>query len=714
MGSLPAPGPILDIRVRWKAGQWALVLAGVLTLVALARPLDRPPEAAWPPWARLAVTVSLGLGVTGTALLSSLRGRGRWELLAFYLFLALSVDAVGQILAQIGWPAWPLMVLLLGAVAVAEPLWIALGLAAIASLLALAEAARAPVTRWPPTLALIFAYAALVLLLNRALLGEQRRLARLADELARLKYGIGQLEESGARPASAARTASAVALRQVSEEGRRQRQGDRAAQLAEDLQKLVEIARRAVGAHAVLHFEVDRERGVAFARASDGPPSLMRDCAIPLGSDPFAFVLERRQAFYATDFKRLLWSLPYYRGEVKVGSLVAQPILTGDVVSAILVADRLETQAFTAGEPELLVAFADLAGEAIMRTRALQSRENLGAEFEAVYPVSRTLATLKDAAAVRRHLLMCARELAPLDAAAVVVTDEEQTRYVVENAVGWAQEFEGREVALLERTWTAWVVRSAEEPCLIDNLAGRGDRMPVLVLDEGTGRAESLLALPLRAGSRPLGALVLTGRRGAFDAAAGRVLEMVCNQAGAVLSTLQLLERTKEWAVKDGLTALYNRRAFNELLRQARAREDRQKGRFALLLLDVDHFKKLNDTFGHPAGDAVLRRMAETLKRHLREGDQAARFGGEEFAVILPATAEAGALHLAERVRAAVANGQVVFEGARLSVTASFGVAVWPEDGRELDALVASADRALYAAKAAGRNCIMSASQAPA
>jgi hypothetical protein len=224
------PGPILDIRVRWKAGQVALALAGLLILVALARPLDRPAEAAWPPWARLAVTVSIGLGVTGTAMLASLRGRGRAELLAFYMFLALAVDAVGQILAQLGWPAWPLMILLVGAVAVAERLWIALAIAATASLLSLADAARVPHADWRPALAAASAYGALAIVLHRAQLGEKHRLARQDEELARLKYGIGQLDEAGAE-VSAARRASALALRQVSEEGRRQRQGERAAEL---------------------------------------------------------------------------------------------------------------------------------------------------------------------------------------------------------------------------------------------------------------------------------------------------------------------------------------------------------------------------------------------------------------------------------------------------------------------------------------------------
>ena len=189
------------------------------------------------------------------------------------------------------------------------------------------------------------------------------------------------------------------------------------------------------------------------------------------------------------------------------------------------------------------------------------------------------------------------------------------------------------------------------------------------------------------------------------------MLAILANQAAATLSLIRDREEQAELAVRDGLTGLYNRRAFGELLGQAVAREDRQGGRFGLLILDLDHFKNLNDTYGHPAGDAALKSAAEVLTRHLRKGDQAARYGGEEFVAILPGTDGGGATHLAERVREAVQKNRLVFEGARIGLTASVGLAVWPGDGKDPDALLASADRALYAAKQAGRNRVVAASQ---
>ncbi|MFI4946167.1 MAG: diguanylate cyclase, partial [Burkholderiales bacterium] len=453
-----------------------------------------------------------------------------------------------------------------------------------------------------------------------------------------------------------------------------------------------------------------RQREQAHLRVSRGPAALLPDCAVALGDDPFSFLIERGQTFYATDFKRLLHQLPWYRGTVQIGTVVAVPVRVGDVIVGALVADKLETQAFTGREPRILSGMAELAAEAIRGTRASLGREELDAEFKAVYPISPRLATLAREPEVRELLLRSARHLANLEAGAVVMADELETRYVVEAGFGWTSEFLKREVGMDERTWAAWVMRSAEEAYLLESLAGDENRMPVLVLDEASGRGESLLAVPLRARGRTLGALLLTGTRGTFDASSRRVLEILANQAAATIQLIKDKEQQRQLAVRDGLTGLYNRRAFGELLSSSIANEDRRpSGCLGLVLLDLDHFKKLNDTYGHPAGDAALRSLARLLDQHLRKGDQAARYGGEEFVVILPGTDAERTIGAAERLRSALERHRFVFEGARIPLSASLGVAVWPADGRDPEPLLAAADRALYAAKQAGRNRVVAA-----
>jgi diguanylate cyclase (GGDEF)-like protein len=700
-----APGaPLVDIRVRWRAGQVLLGLAILMAALAWKRPMASDTL-----YLKVSAALVLGVGVALSAFLASLRGRGPAEQLALYAFLLLALDGIGQVLGPLGWPIAPAIVLVVGAAAVAEPWPRALFLAVLASFLCFA-AAPSPAS-WPATVSQSLGYLALTAVLNGALRGEKRRLAAALGELLRLRHGIDQLDE--VEPGAFVRPTTAdLTLRQISGEGRRSRQAERAVQIDEDLALLVGLCRSATGAHAVLYFDVDRRRESAFLRAADGPDRLVPDAMVPLSADPFAFVLDRGQSFYATDFPRLLGALPYYTRELLVGSLLAVPVRIGDVIHGILVADRLEIQSFTGNEPDLLSGFAGLCAQMIQRQRESGSREDMGTEFKAVYAVSRNLTRLGELRPLRRLMVRSARDIVPeLGAAVVVLCDEAQTRYTVEaDALGWPREFEGREVGLSERTWAAWVLRSAEEPYLLDDIASHRDRMPILVLDEGSSRAESLLSLPLRAGDRNLGALVLCGKRGTFDATVLRVLGILANQAAAALSTIQLVERNKQLAIRDGLTRLYNRRAFDEALARAVAQEDRQQGSLAVLLLDLDYFKKLNDTYGHQAGDAALRHTADTLKRHLRKGDLAARYGGEEFVVILPGTEGRGALPLAERIRAAIEKGRLIHEGGRITLTASLGVAIWPRDGREPAELLGAADRALYQAKESGRNRVVAAS----
>jgi len=716
MAETAAPkDPIVDIRVRWRAGQLLLGLAGLLTLVAFLRPLGR-----WSPgWLMAGYALTVGLSVSAAAFLASLRGRKPADTVALHAFLVLAVDALGQLMGPHGYPIWPLMALLVAALAVAEGLPLALGVAGQAALLALAEALRpllpplppgaAPAFDPRPVVAAAFGYFALALAVNRALAGEKRRLSATLAELARLKHGIDQLSDEP-DAASAPRASAAEALRQVTGEGRRARQLDRASELDLALGRILEVAQEATVAHAALYFDLDRQREQAHLRVSRGAAALLPDCAVPLGDDPFSFLIQRGQAFYATDFKRLLHQLPWYRGTVQIGTVVAVPVRVGDVIVGALVVDKLETQAFTGREPRILSGIAELAAEAIRGTRASLGREELDAEFKAVYPISQRLATLAREPEVRELLLRSARHLANLEAGAVVMADELETRYVVEAGFGWPQEFLKREVGLDERTWAAWVMRSAEEAYMLESLAGGENRMPVLVLDEASGRAESLLAVPLRARGRTLGALLLTGARGTFDASSRRVLEILANQAAATIQLIKDKEQQRQLAVRDGLTGLYNRRAFGELLAASIANEDRRpSGCLGLVLLDLDHFKKLNDTYGHPAGDAALRSLARLLDQHLRKGDQAARYGGEEFVVILPGSDAERTVGAAERLRSALEKHRFVFEGARIPLSASLGVAVWPADARDPEPLLAAADRALYAAKQAGRNRVVAA-----
>jgi diguanylate cyclase (GGDEF)-like protein len=162
--------------------------------------------------------------------------------------------------------------------------------------------------------------------------------------------------------------------------------------------------------------------------------------------------------------------------------------------------------------------------------------------------------------------------------------------------------------------------------------------------------------------------------------------------------------RLAQLAVTDGLTGLYNHRHFHERLALEVERSQRSGLPLSLLMLDVDHFKQFNDTFGHPAGDEVLRQLARVLADTRRANDVVARYGGEEFVVVLPETGDEGAQHLAGRVCESIRGRPLHTAAGDLSVTISIGVAVYPEHGDSPASLVRGADQALYAAKANGRD----------
>ncbi|MFZ5471891.1 MAG: diguanylate cyclase [Myxococcota bacterium] len=160
-------------------------------------------------------------------------------------------------------------------------------------------------------------------------------------------------------------------------------------------------------------------------------------------------------------------------------------------------------------------------------------------------------------------------------------------------------------------------------------------------------------------------------------------------------------------AVTDGLTSVYNHRRFQEVLAQEVSRSSRTKHPLSVLMIDVDHFKRFNDSMGHPAGDELLRHLASIFTTELRANDLLARYGGEEFAVILPETDKVEAVQVAERLRAAVDVQLNRAEGPRVSV--SIGVASYAQDGDAPRSLLTAADRALYAAKNRGRNRVVAA-----
>jgi diguanylate cyclase (GGDEF)-like protein len=254
-----------------------------------------------------------------------------------------------------------------------------------------------------------------------------------------------------------------------------------------------------------------------------------------------------------------------------------------------------------------------------------------------------------------------------------------------------------------------------------DSLVGRAcvERLPMILEDAVAATAEtcpyggltrpigSVAIVPVTGTLHAIGALVVEGKTvGAVGPHEGRNVELLAAMAKGPLEVVWEIEEVSRRARTDPLTGLANRRHFDEQLRRVIIETDRFGGTCSLVLIDLDHFKSINDQYGHDAGDTVLRHVSAVLGDAVRAVDMCARYGGEEIGILLPQTSQAGALELAERLRATIERRPTRYNGQPIRVTASFGVATYPTPVPNGDWLLVAADRALYEAKAAGRNCV--------
>jgi diguanylate cyclase (GGDEF)-like protein len=216
-------------------------------------------------------------------------------------------------------------------------------------------------------------------------------------------------------------------------------------------------------------------------------------------------------------------------------------------------------------------------------------------------------------------------------------------------------------------------------------------------------------------GGETIGAISIARRSGDFTSEQRDLLAYLTTQAAVSLENADLHRRISRQAITDELTGLSNVRHFHELLDQEIERAQRFNNHIGLVMVDIDNFKQVNDTYGHPQGDLVLKEVARVLAEQSRDIDYPARYGGEEMSVILPQTDIGGAAMLAERMREAIEELRVrrLDGDGVLQLTASFGVAALPGSATDKRYLIAVADEALYRAKRTGKNRVERADPTP-
>ncbi|MCI0573639.1 MAG: sensor domain-containing diguanylate cyclase, partial [Myxococcaceae bacterium] len=484
----------------------------------------------------------------------------------------------------------------------------------------------------------------------------------------------------------------------------------------------LEVAEAALRTHTCAVFLLTSDdRALKLHDCRSQSERLQRD-ALPAGEGILGAVLKRRTLLRMSSAQGLKGVTYYEGGAPDVASVLAVPLLerregesgAAGVLRGLLVADRLQPEPFTPQDEKVLTTVAEQVLRAIELERVMtyirKSRDETDRFFQALQELNRAASFDKVFPAV----LESAQSLADLDFCALTLVATEGGKRVhrivrVGGRIASLKMFEGRTFAD-NSGHVANVVRYRAP------LPGRDLRSvdkQVIFDDEFPVRGLSALKIfPLVTQDEILGTLVAgSRRRSALDEDVLRMLEVIAMQAAQAIDRARLYERMEWMATTDGLTGLLNHRTFQQRTEEVLAQARRYSRKMSLILTDVDHFKSVNDTYGHATGDQVLKGVARILREQARDTDLVARYGGEEFCIVMPETDARGARVIAERIRVAVEAETFQTEMGPLKITLSLGVATFAEPASEKQALIDLADQCLYHAKRHGRNQTVTVSQ---
>jgi two-component system cell cycle response regulator len=394
--------------------------------------------------------------------------------------------------------------------------------------------------------------------------------------------------------------------------------------------------------------------------------------------------------------------LPYYAAPTEVTAFIGVPVSEGLTPRGVLVADRRNGRPFTSSDVESLCSAARQVVRVVQSERVFHAVERSKHEHERFYRASAELNRALTLDQVYDAAIAGARGVCDFDFAAIASYDPIRGGHIIHRAVGeWSEALEGT----VHHDPSSIVAMVAKNKLALP-AGGEWRERDVPVFSAPMRiKGDSLLVLPLLVKDEVVGTFSIAAKRaGAFPGDRREMLGVIANQVAISLQNARMYQIVEEQATTDGLTGLVNHRTFQERFAAMLGRAERHHFPVSLILTDIDHFKKINDSYGHPTGDDVLRRVAAILAASARKIDIVARYGGEEFAIVLESTDRVGARNLAERIRIEIEQESFQAAQGSFGATLSLGVASFPEDGAQKADIIARADQSLYAAKHGGRN----------
>jgi diguanylate cyclase (GGDEF)-like protein len=398
------------------------------------------------------------------------------------------------------------------------------------------------------------------------------------------------------------------------------------------------------------------------------------------------------------------------------------PIKFKERILGVINAESGKRDAFTEDDERLLVTLAGQIATAMEQIRRAQAErkwlDQLAHSNELIYALAQITTHIEKAFSIDEIIQNLGRELRKIDLTCVMaVYDQESDLFtvhytsmeprfleIVENGLGFPliKYAFSREKLNAQDIFHPAVLSKPEDE--IQMLFTRTRRAGVVeILREiGVGSETEPLRLPLVFEEKLLGMFWVWGKD--LTKADLPIMSIFAKQIGGSLERARLFQEVQSLALTDPLTGLQNRRSLFELGKVELARAHRMNRAFCCMMLDLDHFKQVNDTYGHPVGDQVIKEFARRCKSSVREVDLVGRYGGEELVILLPETDRKTAMQVAERLRASIAAGPIRVGEKEIAMTVSIGVAAKDENTLHLDTLIARADQAMYIAKHKGRN----------
>ncbi|MBA4371445.1 MAG: hypothetical protein C0402_01140 [Thermodesulfovibrio sp.] len=457
----------------------------------------------------------------------------------------------------------------------------------------------------------------------------------------------------------------------------------------EEIRELLGTIKQAVFADSASLFIPDRNSFVL--RSSTGAEGALE--VMDGGIVGACFRDKKLASFSELDEKK---TPPGYRKELRIVSIIAVPILDGSLLVGVLTVDSSRQYAFNLPEKEHAERVAAQLVRILHRERMYIPLKRERAGLRILKEESSNLVTSElDRGRIARRLC---EGVERISAAQVFFFSRRGKLFDL------VHHNTGRSVESRRVSFDATIINFALENRTKFYVSDvKGYKIPIMPFNAGEVR--SVLAIPMLSENQLLGVLVMLSEQVDFlENQEIELIEILCNQASTLIANAKLHAQIERLATTDGLTGLLNHRIFQEKLTGELKRQSRLSGSLALMLTDIDHFKKVNDTYGHPVGDIVLKGVSKIIRETVRDVDIAARYGGEEFAVILPGTDGPGARIIAERLRESVREKTFSADGKTFNVSISIGIAVLPVDAKRKEELIEKADQALYHAKHNGRD----------